>query len=73
MNYGTHSSSSDSEVASKIKKFMKNCHAMFDKKKNFNCLYLKIYDEDLFKNTSKRPTFVIRPFLTMINLEVYRI
>ena len=33
MNDGTPSSSSDSEMASKIKKhFVKNCHAMFDKK-----------------------------------------
>ena len=33
MNYGTPSSSSNSEMASKIKKsFVKKCHATFDKK-----------------------------------------
>ena len=30
-------------------------------------------DDDLFKNKSKRPTFVLRPFLTMLNLEVDRL
>ena len=72
MNYGTPSSSSDSEMASKIKKrFVKNYHAMFDKKK-INFLSLNIED-DLFKYRSKRPTFVLRPFLTMINLYVDRL
>ena len=52
---------------------MKNCHATFDKKMKFNCLYCKIDDDDLFNNRSKRPTFFIRPFPTTINLEVERI
>ena len=39
----------------------------------FNCLSLKIDDDDVFKNSSKRPIFVIRPFLTMLNIEVDRI
>ena len=38
----------------------------------FNCISLKIDDGDLFKNRSKRHTFVIR-FLTMLNLEMERI
>ena len=38
MNDGTTSSSSDSEMAPKIKKrFVKNFHATFDKRMNFNC------------------------------------
>ena len=71
MNYGDPSSSSDSETAYKMKKcFVKNCHATFDKKMKFNFHVLKLYDDDLFKNRSKRSTFVTRPFLTMLNLEV---
>ena len=60
MNDETPSSSSDSEMASKTKKrFVKNCHATFDKKMKFNSLSLKIDDHDLFKNRPKRPTFVL--------------
>ena len=74
MNNGTPLSSFDSEMTSKIqKRFVKNCHANFDKKMKFNCLSLKIDDDELFKNTSKRPTFVLIPFLTMLNLEVDKI
>ena len=29
-----------------------------------------MYDGDQFKNSSKIPTFLLRPFLTMLNLEV---
>ena len=36
-------------------------------------MLFRLYDDDLFKNMSKRSTFVIKPFLTMINLEVARI
>ena len=74
MNNGIPSSSSDSEMASKIKKrFVKNCHATFDKKMKFNCRAIKLDDDDLFKNMSKIPTFVTRPFLTMLSLELGRI
>ena len=53
MNDGTPLSSSDSEIASKIKKlfkrsFVKNCHATFDKKIMFNYHALKLYDDGLF-------------------------
>ena len=48
MNNGTPQLSSDYEIASKIKKsFVNNCHATFDKKMKFNCLYLIIYGDDL--------------------------
>ena len=41
MNNGATFLSSDSEMASEIKKkFVKNCHAMFDKKMKINCLSL---------------------------------
>ena len=74
MNDETTPSSSDSEMASKIKKsFVKNYHTTFDKKMNFNFLYLKLDYDDLFNNRSKRPTFVMRPFFTMLNFEVDRI
>ena len=64
MDDGTPSSSSDSEMSSKIKKsFVKNCHATFDKDIKMNCLYPIIDDDDLFNNRSKRPTFVISQFL----------
>ena len=42
-------------------------------KNNFNCLYHKIDNDDLFKNRSKISTFLLRPFFIMINLEVDRI
>ena len=71
MKDGTPLSSSDSEMASKIKKrFVKNCHATFDKTMKFNCISLKMDDGDQFKNRSKRPTFVIKQFLTMPNSSV---
>ena len=54
MNNVTPLQSSDSEMASKIKKrFLEKFHAMFDKKAKFNCLSLKTNDDDLFKNRSK--------------------
>ena len=73
MNDGPPSLSSDSEMASKIEKhFVKNYHAKLEKKMKINCLYLIMDDDDLFKNKSKRPTFILRLFLTILNLEVYR-
>ena len=39
INNGTPLPSSNSEMASKIKKsFVKNCHATFDKKMKINCI-----------------------------------
>ena len=74
MNYETPSSSSDSEIASKIKKsFVKNCHTTFDKTIKINCLSLIMDDDYMFKNRSKRPTFLIEPFFTMLNLKVDRL
>ena len=75
INNGSPSSYSDCEMGSKIKKrFLKNCHATFDKKMKFNCHALKFDDDYLFKNSSKKiPTFVTSPFLTMLNVEVGRI
>ena len=40
------------------------------KKIKNDCLYLKIDDDDLFKKRSKRTAFVLRPLLTLLNLEV---
>ena len=61
-------------MASRIKKrFVKNCHATFDKTMKFNCISLRMDDGDQFKNMSKRPTFVLRTFLTMLTLEVDRL
>ena len=74
MNDGTPLSSSDSEMESKINKsFVENCHATFDNKMKFNCHAIKLDYGDLFRNRSKRPTFVIRPFLTMLSLEMERV
>ena len=74
MNDGTPLLSYDSEMTSKInKRFVKNCHATFDKKMKFSCLSFNLDDDNLFKNSSKRPTFFIRPFSTILNLEVDRI
>ena len=55
------------------KRSVKNCHATFDKKMKSNFLSLKIDYDELFNNRSKRPTFLPRQFLTMLNLEVDRI
>ena len=54
MNTVTPLLSSDSEIASKIKKmYLEIFHAMFDKKMKINCLSLNIDDDELFKNRSK--------------------
>ena len=61
-------------MSSKIKKsFVKSCHATFDKKMKFNFHSIKLDDDDLFNNMSKRPTFVTRRSLTILSLEMYRI
>ena len=74
MNNGTLLSSSDSEITSKIRKsFVKSFHATFDKKTKINCISLILDDGDQFKNRSKVRTFLLRPFLTMLNLEVDRL
>ena len=74
MNDGIPSLSSDSEMAYKTKnQFLKNCHATFDKTIKSNYLPLKIDYYDLFKNRSKRPTFLPRLFFTMLNIEVDKI
>ena len=39
-------------------------------KMKFNCHSLKLDDVFLFKNGSKIPAFVTRPFLTMLSFEV---
>ena len=36
----------------------------------FNCRYIKIDDDELFKNRSKIPTFVLISLWTILNLEV---
>ena len=69
MNDGTPSASSDSEMASKIRKiFVKIFHATFDKKIKINCLYLIMDDDEIFKNKSKKTYLLLRTFLTMLNL-----
>ena len=52
---------------------MKIFHATFDKKMKINCLSLIIGDDDLFKNSSKISTFVIRSFLNVLTLELDRL
>ena len=52
---------------------MKHFCATFDKKMKFNFHALKLDDDDLFKNSTKRRTFIKRTFLTMLNFEVGRI
>ena len=63
IKYGTPLSSSDSEMASKVKK---NLRSLFEKKK-IHCYYLKTQDYELFKNMSKIPVFVLRPLESMLN------
>ena len=70
MDYGTPVSSSDSEMASKENK---NRRSMFEKKMNMHFYSLKIDDDALFKNMSKRPAFVLRPLKSMLNFEVDRL
>ena len=57
----------------KLKTFVENYHATFDRKMKFNFHALKLDDDGRFKNRLKRPTFFIKPFSTMLNLEVDRI
>ena len=40
---------------------------------NINCHAIKLDHDDLFKNRPKRRTFLLRPFLTILNLEAERI
>ena len=71
MNDETPLLSSDSEMASKIKKcFLKIFHDTFDKRMKFNCHALKFDNDDPFKNISKTYTFATKSFLTMLNLEL---
>ena len=70
MNNGTSLSSSDYEMASKVKK---NRCATFEIKMNMRCYYLKVDDDAVFKNRSKRPTFLLRPLNSMHNTEVKRL
>ena len=74
MNDGIPLWSSDSERASKVKKrLLKNSDATFDKKIKTNCRYLKINDDFLFNNKSKRLIAILRPFFTILDLEVDRL
>ena len=66
MNDGTPFLSSDSEMASKKKKIA----VPLSGKMNIRCYYIKIDDDALFKNMSKRPSFVIRPLNAMLNFEL---
>ena len=38
-----------------------------------NCNYIKSEDNALFKNSSKRPAFVLRPLKYILNFEVHRL
>ena len=69
MNYGNPLSSSDSEMASNVKK---NRPSTFEKM-NMHCYSLKIYEDALFHNRSKIPDFVLRPLKSMLNFELYRL
>ena len=40
---------------------------------NMYCYYLKIDDDALFKNMSKRPASLLRTLNSMLNSEVYRL
>ena len=62
MDNGTHSSSSDYEMASKEKE---NRRATFEKK--MHCYSLKNQDDALFRNSPKRPAFVLIQLKTMLN------
>ena len=71
---GTPSLSSDSEMTSKIYiKIVRIYHAHLTKIRKVNCHSLIKDDDDLFKNTSKRPSFVLRPLKTMLNFELDRL
>ena len=70
MNDGTPLSSSDFEMAYKVKK---NRNAAFDKKIKINCYSLKVEYDALFKNMSRRPAFLLRPLKSMLNFEVDRL
>ena len=67
MNDGTPLSSSDSEMASKVKK---NFRSTFEKEIKMQCYPLRTQYGSLFKNRSKRPAFVLRPLNSMLNFEV---
>ena len=67
MNNRTHFSSSDSEIASKVKK---NRRYTFENK--IKCVVIITQDDALLNNRPKIPAFVIRPLKNMLNFEVDR-
>ena len=46
---------------------------MLETRNNVHFYSLKIDDDALFKNMSKRPAFVLRPLKSMLNFEVDRL
>ena len=66
---GTHLSSSDSKMTSKVNKMA----VPRLKKMNIHCYSLKIDDGALFKNSSKRTASVLRLLKSMLNSEVDRL
>ena len=67
MNDGLSFSSSDFEMAYKVKK---NLHSTFENKIKLYCYYLKADDDSLFKSRPKRPAFSLSPLKSMLNFEV---
>ena len=70
MNGGTPLLSSDSEMASKVRKI---AAPRLEKKMNMHRYSFKIDDDALFKNRSKRTAFVLSPLKSMIHFEVDRL
>ena len=74
MNNGTSLSFSDYETAPKFKKsFGGKINAKFDVFMKTRCDFIIDADNELFKNRTKKPTFVLCSFQQMINPKLDRL
>ena len=74
MNHGTSLSSSDYETTPKFKKsFGKNINAKFDVFMKTRCDLIIEADNELFKNRTQKPTFVLCSFQQMLNTKFDRL
>ena len=69
MDDGTPSSSSDTSTTSKIEN---NLHDTFKLQMKNNCLSLRSWDDELFKNGQIKPGIVLKTLKAMIDHEVDR-
>ena len=74
MNNGTSSLSSDNETTPKFKKnFGTNSNAKFDARIKTRCEFSIKADNELFQNSTRKPTFVLCSFQNFLNSKLDRL